>query len=100
MVLCMRKAWLFLTDLHGMLRGKLIPLSKEDDGGDDGGDDMDECKTEFSGVFVGDVFDRFIPEVKTVERRVIVAVPRSNGIQSPWDVSETYYICNGYADEK
>lgn len=91
-MLCVQKAWLFLTDLHGKLRGKLIPLSSDGE--------VNKCKTEFAGVFAGDVLDRFIPEVKMVERPVIVAVPASSGIPSPWHSSETYHMCNGYVDEQ
>jgi len=88
------KVWLYLTDLHGILRGKLIPLSNTSLS------DVGSLKCEFAGVFVSDIFDRPVPDLQQAEENVnVVAVPRSEGVQSPWDTSEVYYMCNAFVDE-
>ena len=87
----MNKVWLLLTDLHGIVRGKLVPVSHRR---------LAELKTEFSGVFANDIFDRPIPELKQAEESVnITAVPYSEGIPSPWDNSEVYFMCNAFLDD-
>src|SRR6476620_9650888 len=89
------KVWLFLTDLHGILRGKLIPLPNKYLS------NIESLQSEFSGIFVNDICDRSIPDLQKAEDVVnVVAVPFSEGVQSPWDPSEVYYMCNAFIDEK
>lgn len=89
------KVWLFLTDLHGILRGKLIPLPNKYLS------NIESLQSEFSGVFVNDIFDRPVPDLKKAEGPVnVMAVPSSEGVQSPWDPSEVYYMCNAFIDEE
>ena len=91
----MNKIWLFLTDLHGILRGKMLPLPNRSLS------KIEYLQTEFSGVFVNDIFDRPVPDLKQAEKQVnIVAIPSSEGVSSPWDESEVYFMCNAFVDEE
>lgn len=86
----MNKVWLLITDLHGVLRGKFIPVSHRT---------RSELKTEFSGIFINDTFDRPIPDLRLGDAKEnITAVPTMDGIPSPWDTSEVYYMCNAFLD--
>lgn len=88
------KVWLCLTDLHGILRGKLIPLPTRSLS------NIQNLQTEFSGPFINDINDRPIPDLKKAEKSVnYIAIPSSGGVQSPWDPTEVYYMCNAYIDE-
>jgi glutamine synthetase len=92
----MNKVWLFLTDLHGIVRGKLLPLPIPNRPSSK----IEFLQTEFSGIFVNDIFDRPVPNLKKAEEQVnMIAIPSSTGVVSPWDSSEVYYICNAYLDE-
>lgn len=86
----MNKVWLLLSDLNGVLRGKLVPVSHRR---------LAELETEFSGVFINDIFDRPVPDLKRAEEKVnVTAAPQSEGIPSPWDKTEVYFMCNAYTD--
>jgi len=88
------KVWLFLTDLHGILRGKLIPLPNKYLSS------IEALQCEFSGVYgTNDLTDRPIPDFKAIETVNVVAVPFSDGVQSPWDPTEVYYMCNAFVNE-
>jgi glutamine synthetase len=62
---------------------------------------MKVLKTEFSGLFINDIFDRRVVNLKKAEERVnIVGVPTSIPISSPFDNGEQYTICDGFVDDK
>ena len=68
----MNKVYLLLTDLHGILRGKLVPVSHRR---------LSELKTEFSGIFMNDIFDQPVPNMEQTESVVNMnAFPQSGGI--------------------
>ena len=82
------KVWLLLTDLHGLFRGKLIPLDNKK---------ISDLKTEFAGIFVNDILDRAVEGCRENRNIVnITAIPKSKRILSPWDENESYLICNAY----
>lgn len=88
----MNKVYLLLTDLHGILRGKLVPVSHRR---------LSELKTEFSGIFMNDIFDQPVPNMEQTESVVNMnAFPQSGGIPSPWDSSEVYFMCNAFLDDE
>lgn len=81
------KTWLFLTDLNGILRGKLIPYIKS----------KNELKTEFSGPFLNDIFDKQICYEKETEETVnMVVLPFSEKIVSCLDKTHEYFMCNAF----
>lgn len=85
------KKWLLLTDLHGIVRGKLIPehnrLPKKE-----------VTHTEFSGVFANDMQDCPIPGMEYIEDVNITAFPSSTPVKCPWSESCTYVMCNAFVE--
>ncbi len=88
----MNKVWLLITDLHSNLRGKLIPtriLNRE------------KLRVEFSGVFLNDILDLPVTNLKKAEELVnITGIPSSSEITSTWNKNEYFYFCNGFLDEE
>lgn len=84
----MQKAWFILTDLHGILRGKLVPVI---------GKNVESMKTEFSRVFSSDIFDQNVPGLTSADNNIAyTAIPSSVAIESPWRKNELLVFCNAY----
>lgn len=81
----MTRHWFLITDLHGLLRTKLVtdPLHK----------------TALSGIFVNDPFDRVIG-MQSVDGRanVIIRADETSKRQSPYNSDETYVFCDALVE--
>lgn len=85
----MKRAWLLITDPHGILRGKLVPKCAE------------KLSTMFSGVFTNDPLDKIIPFIRNADGALNVEgqADTSSFRDSPWNEEETYVFCNAYVND-